>query len=97
MKTAARIRDGQFDMGMFKAHWAKAGAALANVRAGRAAEADPELLAHDPELATRREQLEELIAAQRAALNEHIQNALAHAEELGRLSRRAERQVGPVD
>jgi stearoyl-CoA desaturase (Delta-9 desaturase) len=99
VKTAARIRDGQFDMGMFKAHWARAGASLANVRtnARGAVAVDPELLAHDPELATRREQLEELIAAQRAALNEHIQNALAHAEELGRLSRRAERQIGPVD
>jgi hypothetical protein len=29
VKTAARIRDGQFDMGMFKAHWARAGASLA--------------------------------------------------------------------
>ncbi|MGB3055320.1 MAG: hypothetical protein WBB52_10740, partial [Acidimicrobiales bacterium] len=80
------------------AHWAKAGAALANVRAGaRAGEVDVDLLAHDPELASRREQLEDLIAAQRAALHEHVQTALAHAEELGRLSRRQERQMGTVD
>lgn len=101
VKTAARIRDGQFDMGMFKAHWAKAGAALANVRSHHkdvpAIEVDPALLANDEELVTRREQLDELIAAQRAALNEHIQNALAHAEELGRLSRRAEREVAVTD
>jgi stearoyl-CoA desaturase (delta-9 desaturase) len=94
VKTAARVRDGQFDMGMFKAHWAKAGAALANVRShGRAADVDPVLLEADPELATRRQQLDELIASQRAALNEHIQNALAQAEELGRLSRRQDRQA----
>ncbi|MEO6629385.1 MAG: acyl-CoA desaturase [Aquihabitans sp.] len=98
VKSAARIRDGQFDMGMFKAHWAKAGAALANVRAhGRGTEIDPMLLESDPELASRREQLEELIATNRAALHEHVQTALAHAEELGRLSRRQERQIGITD
>jgi hypothetical protein len=85
-------------MGMFKAHWSKAGAALANVRSlHRHHEPDAALLESDPELATRREQLEELIASNRAALHDHVQNALAHAEELGRLSRRQERQAGTVD
>ncbi len=100
VKTAARVRDGSFDMGMFKAHWAKAGAALANVRAhgGQTAGLNtPDLLEADPELATRREQLEDLIASNRAALHDHVQNALAHAEELGRLSRRQERQAGITD
>ncbi|HEX2575633.1 MAG TPA: hypothetical protein VHK88_04740, partial [Aquihabitans sp.] len=98
VKTAARIRDGQFDHGMFKAHWGKATAAIANVRAGHRGEAvDPALLEGDPELATRREQLEELIASNRAALQEHVANALAHAEELGRLSRRQERQGAVTD
>ena len=55
------------------------------------------LLEADPELATRREQLEELIAQNRAALAEHVANALAHAEELGRLTRRQERQAGTID
>ena len=41
--------------------------------------------------------LEELIAANRAALAEHVANAMAHAEELGRLSRRQDRQVGVTD
>ncbi len=99
VRTAARVRDGSFDTGMFRAHWAKAGAALANVRshAGRGAEVEEALLAADPEVHTRREQLEELIAANRAALQEHIATALAHAEELGRLSRRQDRQQAVVD
>lgn len=96
--AAARIRDGQFDMGMFKAHWSKAGAALANVRSHHKGGAvDAALLESDPELATRREQLDELIATNRAALQEHVANALAHAEELGRLSRRQERQAAVTD
>ena len=94
VKAAGRVRDGSFDMGMFKAHWAKAGAAIANVRAHHHdVEADPVLLESDPELATRRDQLDELIATNRAALQDHVANALAHAEELGRLSRRQERQA----
>ncbi|MBX3283770.1 MAG: fatty acid desaturase [Actinobacteria bacterium] len=97
VKTAARIRDGSFDMGMFKAHWAKATVAVHNVRSHRSKDVDPALLEADPELATRRAHLEELIAANRAALAEHVQNALAHAEELGRLSRRQERQAGTID
>jgi hypothetical protein len=94
VKAAARVRDGQFDQGMFKAYWGKAGAALHNVRIHRTDEADAALLHEsDPELATRREHLEELIAQNRAALAEHVANALAHAEELGRLTRRQERQA----
>ena len=107
VKTTARIRDGSFDHGMFKAHWARATAALANVRshssevapaemattrtgAALAGESDAEI---DSDASTRREQLDELIASNRAALQEHVANALAHAEELGRLSRRQERQA----
>jgi stearoyl-CoA desaturase (delta-9 desaturase) len=92
VKAAARVRDGAFDMGMFKAHWAKAGTALANVRSRHKA-TDDALIEGDPELAGRREQLEELIASNKAALQEHIANAMAHAEELGRLHRRQDRQA----
>ena len=107
VKTTARIRDGSFDHGMFKAHWARATAALANVRshssevapaemamaptgAAVAGESETEI---DNDASTRREQLDDLIASNRAALQEHVANALAHAEELGRLSRRQERQA----
>ena len=98
VKAAARIRDGSFDMGMFKAHWAKAGQALHNVRSHLpsrdAGAAEPDL---DPEVAGRREQLEELIRANRAALQQHVQSTLDSAEELARLSRRHDRQVGVAD
>jgi stearoyl-CoA desaturase (delta-9 desaturase) len=95
--AAARVRDGSFDVGMFKAHWTRASRALANVRShlpGHDGLDDAEL---DPEVAGRRAQLEELISANRAAVHEHVQTALAHAEELARLSRRQARQVGVVD
>jgi len=97
VKTAARVRDGQFDMGMFKAYWGKAGAALHNVRLHKTGETDPYQLEADPELATRRKQLDELIDQNRNALAEHVAHALAAAEELGRLTRRQERQTGTID
>ncbi|MEZ5139786.1 MAG: acyl-CoA desaturase [Acidimicrobiales bacterium] len=98
VKTAARVRDGQFDMGMFKNYWAKAGAALHNVRLHHRSDDEVAALVDtDPELATRRQELEELIARNRAALAEHVAHAMAAAEELGRLTRRQERQAGVVD
>jgi stearoyl-CoA desaturase (delta-9 desaturase) len=98
VKTAARVNEGAFDHGMFRAHWAKATAALANARTQSGDTVDVAALeSADPELAGRRAQLEDLIASNRAALQEHVANALAHAEELGRLSRRHDRQQAPVD
>ncbi|MCU1455331.1 MAG: Delta-9 acyl-phospholipid desaturase [Acidimicrobiales bacterium] len=94
--AAARVRDGSFDEGMFKAHWARATQALANARSSRPHRGD-DLSDADPEVAGRREQLDELIRANRTALQEHAQTALAHAEELARLSRRQQRQVGVAD
>jgi stearoyl-CoA desaturase (Delta-9 desaturase) len=97
VKAAARIRDGAFDMGMFKSHWAKASTALANTWARHRGDEGAELLEPDPEIEGRREQLDELIASSRAALQEHVANAMAHAEELGRLSRRQARQSAVID
>ena len=102
VKTAARIRDGEFDTGMFKNHWAKATTALAyqsapEIDATAPALVDPALLATDPELTGRRHPLDELIAHNRAALADHAAKALAAAEELGRLSRRQDRQTATID
>lgn len=98
IKAAGRVRDGSFDTGMFRAHWAKAGAALTNVAPGTGgADVDPLLLEADPEDHGRRDQLEALIATNRVALQEHVATALAHADELGRLSRRQQRQTATVD
>jgi stearoyl-CoA desaturase (delta-9 desaturase) len=77
--AAARVRDGQFDMGMFKAHWGRATAALAAVRT------------HAPSV-----ELEERIHASRAALEGYVASSLHSAEELAKLSRRRQRELGFV-
>jgi len=95
----ARVRDGSFDMGMFKAHWAKAGAALAaHVRRSEAEIPAPEgtdaVLARvevspepDDAALTRRENIEERMHASRVTLEESVRTAMRSAEELAQLSR----------
>ena len=88
--AGSRVRDGQFDMGMFKAHWGRATAALAAART------------HQPARSTsttrrrRREQLEERIHASRATLESYVASSLHSAEELAKLSRRRQREPAGV-
>lgn len=98
VKTAARVREGAFDHGMFRAHWAKASVALDNARALlREQVSEDGANPTDPDAITRREQLEELIATNKAALQESIANARTHADELGRLAYRRDRQSALAD
>ncbi len=83
------MRDGLFDLGMFKAHWARATAALSAART------------HQPavdldDAPTRREQLEERIHASRATLESYVASSLHSAEELAKLSRRRQREPAGV-
>jgi stearoyl-CoA desaturase (delta-9 desaturase) len=97
---AARVRDGAFDEGMFKKHWAKAQAALNSARHHEPALPDGALLAEadaDGEHQTRREQLEERIRHNRAALEEYVASSLRSAEELAKLNRRAQRATAGAD
>jgi stearoyl-CoA desaturase (delta-9 desaturase) len=92
--AAARVRDGSFDMGMFKVHWAKATAALAAARPWDRAGADVEAaIENDVEAdhRTRREQLEARLRDSRAALESYVHGSMQSAEELAKLSRRHQR------
>jgi len=99
---AGRIRDGQFDMGMFKAHWGKAQAALTAARALAPTgdhEPEPVLVmaggsTDADERPSRRDQLEDMIHASRAALEDHVASSLRSAEELAKLARRRQRELG---
>jgi stearoyl-CoA desaturase (delta-9 desaturase) len=91
--ASSRVRRGEFDMGMFKAHWARASAAL---HAARTNEPQLAMEAVEAEGPTRREQLEEKIHASRAALETYVASSLHSAEELAKLSRRRQRELGFV-
>jgi stearoyl-CoA desaturase (delta-9 desaturase) len=91
--ASSRVRRGEFDMGMFKAHWARATAAL---HAARSDEPQLAMEAVEADGPTRREQLEEKIHASRAALEGYVASSLHSAEELAKLSRRRQRELGFV-
>jgi len=74
-----RIKDGAFDLGTFRSNWARAAAAVANAGSS---------LSHG------REALEEALAAKRESLETFVHDSLQSAEELARLSRRHERELG---
>jgi stearoyl-CoA desaturase (delta-9 desaturase) len=92
-----RIKDGAFDLGTFKANWARAAVAVANteptigdrVRDGRSTAGAA--------LQHRREAVEGAVAAKRDALETFVADSLHSAEELARLSRRSRREPGLVD
>ena len=100
VKAASRVRDGNFDIGMFRVHWNKArlavNAAGTNVahalveRKDSAVEAFGETreAIHD-----RRTEVQAGIEARREALEGFVYSTLETAEELAQLSRRGQRDL----
>ena len=88
---ANRIRDGEFDLGMFRAGWRRAGAVVARscsswapaARSARGAAIDRKA-AVDVALAAKRQALEEFVAAAQQA-----------AEDLARAAKQARRGIAP--
>jgi stearoyl-CoA desaturase (delta-9 desaturase) len=92
--AGARVRDGAFDMGMFKAHWAKASAALAATHVPGPPIAAP---ADDDDRVSRRDALEEMIRDRTTSLQDYVHHSLRSAEELASLSRRLQRTANTTE
>jgi stearoyl-CoA desaturase (delta-9 desaturase) len=89
------IKDGAFDIGMFRANWAKAAAAVDDAEATVAPSGLRARRALAGEAITaRREALEVTVHARKVALEEFVHDSLQSAEELARASRRRERELG---
>lgn len=97
MLAANRIEGGNFDVGMFKAHWVRAQAAVAQSHASlNGLVADSK--AHATEsIAETRDSLEASIEARKEALNAFVQNSMASAEDLARATRRGNREIGLLE
>lgn len=91
---ANRVKDGSFDIGMFRSHWIKAS------RSVHAAQASLGQRVHDRRqdaaeaLSTRRASAEASIAARKVALEDFVHHSLESAEELAKLRRTSERELG---
>ncbi|HEY6531473.1 MAG TPA: fatty acid desaturase [Acidimicrobiales bacterium] len=104
MLAANRVADGNFDIGTFKAHWTRAQAAVslthaqlgARVADSRAHAAEA-LAERRESLHERREALDHAIEARKQALDEFVHGSMASAEELARVTRRGNRELGLLD
>lgn len=84
-----RLDDGAFDLGMFRAAWRRAGAALANSRSSM----DTGVSAAANFVGGRQAALEAAFEAKRAALEEAVTASLRAAEDLTRATKLAGRSV----
>jgi stearoyl-CoA desaturase (delta-9 desaturase) len=94
MKYSNWIKDGAFDIGMFRANWARAAAAVANTEP-TLGDRMRQKRAHAGEAIThRREEVAGAVHAKKEALETFVHESLESAEELAKLSRRRGRDVG---
>jgi stearoyl-CoA desaturase (delta-9 desaturase) len=93
VRGAPTVRDGSFDIGMFRANWTKAAAALAASKATIGEAISDGVGAVGDSLASRRAALEEKLRADRAALDEFVASALRAAETLAGHARRGQREI----
>lgn len=84
-----RLRDGAFDLGMFRAAWRRAGAAVANSRAAMGTPAS----AAANGVGARQAALETAFDAKRLALEEAVVASLSAAEDLTRATKLAGRSI----
>src|SRR5438874_3167884 len=96
LRQAGRVKDGLFDIGMFRAYWGKATAALSAVgesageRVGATKASAGEAIDHG------RHALGNTVEGTRQALDEVMRSTLESAEELARQARRSQR-TRPAD
>lgn len=97
IKAANRIKDGSFDIGMFRNHWNKANRAVheAQVSLGERLHARREETGEV--LAARRLAVEAGISAKKQTLEGFVHHSLESAEELARSTRLGQRELGAVE
>ena len=88
---ADRIANGNFDVGMFKYHWARAQAEVARSRVDDRIEvmASGSL---DPSVVGRRDALELALETEKVATDRDLHDAVADADVLARVTRRSQRE-----
>jgi stearoyl-CoA desaturase (delta-9 desaturase) len=97
VKYSNWIKDGAFDIGMFKANWAKAAAAVSNTQPTLGDRVRRRRLAAGEAMVHRRETVEAAMHDRKQALESFVHGSLQSAEELARLSRRRSRDLGLTD
>jgi stearoyl-CoA desaturase (Delta-9 desaturase) len=94
VKAANRIDQGSFDIGMFRSHWAKASGAVHAAQASVGQRVSDRRSDAADALGVKRAAIETNLAARKESLEGFVHHSLESAEELARLSRRSERELG---
>jgi len=90
-RLASRVKDGNFDFGMFRAYWTKASGAIATVRADAGERIGATAASAGDALDAGRQVVGKKVDATKQALDEAVHTALESAEELARVTRRSRR------
>ncbi|MEJ5255468.1 MAG: acyl-CoA desaturase [Acidimicrobiales bacterium] len=91
------VKDGSFDLGIFRSNWAKAAAAVANSQAALGTRVRQHTASAGEALSHGREAAAASVQAKKRALEDFVQGSLHSAEELARLTRRSQRELGLSD
>jgi stearoyl-CoA desaturase (delta-9 desaturase) len=95
--AANRVDQGSFDIGMFRDHWRKASGMVHDAQASIGERVHHRRADAADALAARRAALESNLAVKKASLEGFVHHSLESAEELARLARRGERELGLTD
>ena len=95
--AANRVSDGNFDIGTFKAHWVRAQQAVAHTHANLGSRVAGSRAHAAESIAETREALERAIDSRKTALDEFVHTSMASAEELARVTRKGNRELGLLD
>jgi stearoyl-CoA desaturase (delta-9 desaturase) len=90
-RRASRVKDGNFDFGMFRAYWTKASGAIATARADAGGKLGATAASAGDALDAGRHAVGKRVDSTRQTLDEAVHAALESAEELARASRRRSR------
>jgi len=92
--AANRIKDGSFDIGMFKNHWTKASRAVHAAQSSIGQRVHDRKVETGESIAAKREQVEAGLHAKKESLEGFVHHSLETAEELAKLTRKGHRELG---
>jgi stearoyl-CoA desaturase (delta-9 desaturase) len=94
---ANRVDRGSFDIGMFRNHWTKASGMVHAAQASLGQRVHDRRVDAADALTARRAAIESNLATKKESLEGFVHHSLESAEELARMARKGEREVGFTD
>ncbi len=97
VKAANRVKDGNFDIGMFRNHWNKATRSVQEAQASISSRVHARRDGTSESLAATRQAVEASLLAKKEALEGFVHHSLESAEELAQATRKSQRELNLAD